>query len=107
MVLKVRIAGENKDAVNEALKKEPVFIKDEYVDVKAGLELDWDNLYYVKIEDYYLSDIEYTVLYADDVIYSETITEISLSKDDSIATHIEKWEIEGVKNALKREIEII
>lgn len=104
MKLKVRIAGENKDSVVEALKNNPIFIKDEYVDVKEGPELDWDNLYFVKIGNYYLTDIDYGY---DEEYYKETIVEIGVSPIDDEAMHIEQWEIEYVQNALKREIEII
>lgn len=99
---------EKSEDINEALKQEPIFIHDRYVDVKAGPELDWDHLFYVKIGDYYLSDIDYVrYVRTDDLLPTEIISEITLSKDDSIAMHIEEWEIEGVKNALKREIEIL
>lgn len=106
MKLKVRIAGENKDSVVEALKNNPIFIKDEYVDVKEGPELDWDNLYFVKIGNYYLTDIDYGYILNEED-YEETIIEIGMSPIDEEAMHIEQWEIEHVQNALKREIEII
>lgn len=100
MELKVRIAGENKDNVIKSLEMDPIFIRDEYVDVKEGLELDWDNLYFVKIGDYYLTDIDY-MWAMNEENYEEYVSEIGLSPISSNAMHVEKWEIEYIKDALK------
>ena len=101
MDLKVRIAGENKDNVIKALEISPIFIKDEHVDVKEGPGLDWDDLYFVRIGDYYLTDIDYGYV-LDEEDYVEIVAEIGLSPIDEYAMHIEGWEIEYIKDALKR-----
>ena len=116
MKLKVRIDRGNKDDVIKALKVEPIFIKDEYVEnIDNSDFFDWDNLYFAKIGDYYLSDIDYGYVleYEADsnsnnpIDYNEVVIGIGLSSLDDDAIDIEQWEFEHLQNALKNEIEII
>lgn len=107
MSLKIWFKDFEKDKnIKKILKQVPVFIKDDHPDVYPGNELDVDNLYYMKLGDYYLSDIEYRVG-IDGLESYEVVTDIQLTSNDEYAMHIEKWEIDCIKSAFEQGIEIV